>query len=262
MSPRHLIRIVGLIVACFAAVAFSGLAIAASNSHAGDDGSPPAPHKSHGKYCVKVDNDDSTYCLPYGPSGKTGNRGPRGAQGPVGAMGAVGLVGAVGAVGNQGIQGPRGHVGVTGPTGPTGAFGATQTAPGGPYTGGNTIIRVGQMIGPLFMGGVPTGTVVNPPAVARCPTSGIDKEAYSGGAIIKTTNGNDPNTPTSGDVVGLFQAYPGLFNGRNEVDPLPLGSAPHGVSTLAANAYEAQAVITELNPGDSVSIQAYVVCGP
>ena len=33
-------------------------------------------------------------------------------------------------------------------------------------------------------------------------------------------------------------------------------------SIQAANAYEAQAVISEMQSGDNVTVQAYVICGP
>jgi hypothetical protein len=107
---------------------------------------------------------------------------------------------------------------------------------------------------PVFiLNGPSTGTEL-PPSVARCPISGPDQEAYDGGAIITTSSNND--------VVGLEDSYPGLYVDQATVDPLPLGSKPGAVSTLPANAYEARAVIGEMQSNDSVSVQAYVVCGP
>lgn len=257
MSARHLIRIGGLIAASLATVAFAGLPWA-------DASSKPrfVSGRVHGKYCTQYDADDAVACLPYGPRGKTGRQGARGARGPIGLVGVVGVIGPVGALGPQGLQGPQGPVGPTGPTGPSGAF--VQASPGipaGSDSGGNTIVVVGKMIGPIFPNGQVTGTEINPPAVARCPTSGPDQSAYDGGALVSTSNPANPGQLT-GDVVGLESSYPGLFVSQSQVDPLPLGSAPGGVSNVSANAYEAQAVITEMNPGDSVSVQAYVVCGP
>ena len=256
MSVRHLIRTGGLVAAALAAVAFAGLPWADASSKA----KLVSPHQ-HGKYCTRYDADDSPVCLSYGRRGKTGKRGHQGARGPIGPVGAVGVIGPVGAIGPQGIPGPRGQVGLTGPTGPTGAFGAAQATPGGAYPGGNTIVVVGKAIGPFFPNGQVTGTEINPPAVARCPTSGPDQEAFDGGATVTTSNPNNP-TQATGDVVGLESSYPGLFVNQSQVDPLPLGSTPGAVSNVSANAYEAQAVITEMNPGDSVTVQAYVVCGP
>jgi hypothetical protein len=93
-----------------------------------------------------------------------------------------------------------------------------------------------------------------------------DPEAYGGGATIQKTG-----TEATGDVVTLEQHYIGTLNGGGTVDPTPaLGSAAGTVyqpSTTAPvvpppNAYEAQAVVTELAVGDTATVQAFVVCGP
>jgi hypothetical protein len=46
------------------------------------------------------------------------------------------------------------------------------------------------------------------------------------------------------------------------VNVLPTNSTPGTVSSLPANAYQGQAVVTELAGGDTVTMQSYVVCGP
>jgi hypothetical protein len=112
------------------------------------------------------------------------------------------------------------------------------------------------------VGGVPEGTEL-PATVARC-TDPADPEAYGGGVQI-LKNG----TESAGDVVTVDQHFLGTYNsGTGLVDALPAGTTPGTVSTQAANAYEAQAVVTELaggttpTNGDSVTVQSYVVCGP
>jgi hypothetical protein len=144
------------------------------------------------------------------------------------------------------VQGVQGVQGVNGVQGPPGAFVANPS--------GHTIIVLGSKIGPIaFPSGPGTGTELTP-SVARCPTAGPDQEAYDGGSIINTTSAND--------VVGLESSFPGLYAGQTEVDPLPLGATPGAVSLQPANAYEVQAVVTQMQSGDNVTVQSYVVCGP
>jgi hypothetical protein len=162
-------------------------------------------------------------------------------------VGAVGVQGATGAQGIQGIQGMTGGVGVF--------------APGGFKPGGSIETVIGTQITASFPNGPGTGTEL-PPSVARCPSSGVDREAYDGGAIIKTSNPNNPGATTNDDVVGLESSFPGLYVSQTEVDPLPIGAQPGAVYIQGANAYEAQAVISLMQSGDNVSVQAYVICGP
>jgi hypothetical protein len=250
MSWKSLIRLPALVAACLCAVAFTGLSWADSGSQ--------AAQKAH-KNCrpVRYDLDDQPSCLPYGPGGKTGARGQLGARGPVGVVGQVGVIGPVGAIGPQGVQGPRGAVGTTGPQGDPGAF-----APGGSDPGDHTVVVLGNKVGPLPFFNTPgngSGTELTP-SIAKCPSSGKDLEAYTGGASIVTSNPNAPNTATN-DIVGLEKSYPGHYAGGPQVDPLPLNQAS-GLSTQPANAYEAQALITYMNSGDNVTVQSYVICGP
>jgi hypothetical protein len=255
---KRLIRIALLTLACLAATGFAAWASAGAFGGKG-------PYKKNGKLCVRYDADDHPFCFSYGPHGEKGPQGIVGARGLVGVVGPVGPLGRVGAVGRQGPQGIQGVTGPIGPTGPDGAFvQPSGSDPGGSDPGGNTVLELGSKIGPItYSQGPQTGTELTP-SVARCPTSGPDQEAYDGGATIITTNPNNTQTPVppTDDVVGLESSYPGLYAGPTVVDPLPLGAVPGGLSQQSANAYEAQAVITDIHSEDNVTVQAYVVCGP
>jgi hypothetical protein len=257
MSSRHRIRIAALAVACLAGTALAGLSVAASGSPYAS-GAAAAASRHAGLLCVKYDSDDTPQCLPRGHRGPRGKQGQDGPIGPTGAVGPVGLTGPAGAVANRGPAGPQGIQGIQGIEGiqgPPGAF-----APGGSDTGGSTVVVLGSKVGPIpFPTGPGTGTEL-PPSVARCQLSGPDREAYDGGAIVITSNPSQPG-PT-GDVAGLESSFPGLYVSQTEVDPLPIGGSPGTVSAEPANAYEAQAVISNMHSGDNVTVQAYVVCGP
>ena len=112
------------------------------------------------------------------------------------------------------------------------------------------------MIGPIISNPGPmTGTEMTP-SVAKCPIG--HPEAYGGGAQVLKSGAQ-----ATADVVTLESNFPGVYVSSTEVDPLPSAGAPAGsVSNQPANAYEAQAVITQLNTNDQVTVQAYVVCGP
>ena len=257
MRIRWLTALAAPVAAALVGVLVIGLPWADASSRA-----LPASLKRHAvksqagmaRVCVRYDSDDTPACVPNQP-GPQGPLGPRGRRGPLGAVGAVGVTGPVGV---QGVQGVQGVVGVTGRKGPAGPVGAFQA--GGVDPGGNTVLVLGSKIGPIpFPSGPGTGTELTP-SVARCPTSGPDQEAYDGGATVITAN---PNTPgPTGDVVGLENSFPGVYAGATEVDPLPNGAPPGGVSNQSANAYEAQAVVTNVHSNDNVTVQAYVVCGP
>jgi hypothetical protein len=95
------------------------------------------------------------------------------------------------------------------------------------------------------------------PTVAQC-TDPADPEAYGGGVQIQKSG-----TEEGGDVVTVDQHFLGRFDsGTGLVDALPAGTAPGTVSTQPANAYEAEAVVTELAGGDTATVQSFVVCGP
>ena len=92
--------------------------------------------------------------------------------------------------------------------------------------------------------------------MAQC-TVPADPEAYGGGVQVLKSG-----TESGGDVVTLDQHFLGNYVSPTQVDALPAGTVPGTVSTVAANAYEGQAVVTELAGGDTVTLQSYVVCGP
>jgi hypothetical protein len=231
--------------------AFAGLSLAQAGSSV-PKASAASPSK---RLCLRYDTDDTPQCLTArGPRGRRGRRGLTGRRGPLGPAGPVGATGPVGAVGLQGATGAQGIQGIQGKTGVVGVF-----APGGYEPGGSIETVIGTQITASFPSGPATGTEL-PPSVARCPSSGVDREAYDGGAIITTKN--QMNQPSTGDVVGLESSFPGLYVSQTEVDPLPIGAQPGAVYIQGANAYEAQAVISEMQSGDSVTVQAYVICGP
>lgn len=249
-SKKPLIRIASIAGACLVGTAVAGLPWADANSSAsGPSGVKAASGRNVS--CVRYDADDTPYCFrlssgPPGLRGRTGRRGAPGVNGTVGPMGAVGIQGPAGA------QGARGAVGAVGARGATGLFGPT-----GSDANNHLIVVLGSKVGPLTINpGPATGTELNPPSVARCPTSGPDQEAYDGGANVTYSN------PAAGDVVGLEASYPGRYVGSTEVDPLPISGTPGAVSPEAANAYEAKAVIETVKTFDQVTLQSYVVCGP
>lgn len=267
MKFKRLTSIVGLCALCAVAGALIGLPWANANPKApsaalaaSDTGKPLVQ-------CLTFDADDPMVCGilrqgERGPRGKVGKTGPQGLTGPQGATGPQGIqgpTGPVGATGPQGIQGNQGIQGVQGAGGPTVVVAGTpevetgaQALAAAPITGGE-------------------GATVTP-SVAKCPApptiaSQPDyPEAYGGGVTIQKTG-----TEATGDVVTLEQHYLGSYDsGTGTVDPVPaLGSAAGTVSPTtsppnppANNAYEGQAVVTELAVGDSVTVQAFVVCGP
>lgn len=266
MTGSRLARVAGLAGLLLAATAFAGLPWADASPQtkqprASAASASTSPFVKGDQLCgVRFDSDDTPGCLRLGPRGPRGLRGPRGATGSQGLVGAMGAVGPVGQIGPHGPAGIQGIQGIQGVQGPPGAF-----TTGGSDPGGSTELVLGSKIGPITITNTSpaTGTELTP-SVARCPTSGIDQEAYNGGAtvITDTVNGQGQQVAATDDVVGLEKSFPGLYNGPTEVDPLPLSETPGAVSSEAANAYEVQAVITQMQSGDNVTVQAYVVCGP
>jgi hypothetical protein len=206
--------------------------------------------------CIRFDVDDQLVCgvLRQGKPGKTGPRGAQGRTGPRGRTGKTGAEGAPGALGPFGLTGLTGPTGPAGPIGPQGIpgvkgdTGATgpQGAQGSP---GGTVIVTGN-VGRFAASVNGNEAQLLPVSVAECPAS-IHTQAYGGGGIINITG-----KTSAGDVVTLQSSYPGLANGPNEVDPVS------STSPGAGNAYEAQAVVTNLSGGDTATVTAYVVCGP
>jgi hypothetical protein len=218
--------------------------------------------------CVKTDKIGHSVCGPL----RAGPPGPRGATGPAGRAGAIGAIGPVGATGATGAAGPTGATGATGATGPVGATGLQGSqGPIGPqgvqgFTGGQgpqgaagcsvasngtcTVVIWGNKIGPVVANG-PSLTGSETYSVAKC-NAGADPEVYGGGGLI-VKNGQN----SGGDVVILEASYPGVYAGPGaEVTPIASGPA------TPAGAYEAKAVVSNLNGGDNYTLQAYAVCGP
>jgi hypothetical protein len=141
---------------------------------------------------------------------------------------------------------PRGPQGVPGQTGPQGIQGAP----------GSTVEVTGTRVGPIISNnGVPGQGTELTPSVAKCPI-GPDPEAYGGGVVITKSGTN-----STSDVVTLETGLLGTYVSATQVSPAS-GSAVGSVSQQPSNAYEAIAVVTQLNSGDSVTVQSYVECGP
>jgi hypothetical protein len=211
--------------------------------------------------CLRFDWDDPIVCGLL----HRGDRGARGAKGSVGDQGAPGVVGFTGAPGTRGVPGVHGLVGDQGPVGDTGQAGLRGIqgiqgvqGPNGTFVGGgasaHTVTVLGSKIGPIFSASGPMTGIELTPSVAKCPVAGVNTEAYDGGVTISTTG--------STDIVTLENSYPGIYVNQTEVDPLPSGSVPGAVSSQPANAYEVQAVVTQLATNDQATIQSYVICGP
>jgi hypothetical protein len=193
--------------------------------------------------CVHFDIDDQPVC---GLQGRTGGPGP---PGPRGFRGFRGATGARGARGRQGLTGPIGATGATGPQGPQGIQGP-QGAPG------NTVVQAGTPVTVTAPnGGIAFGTELTP-AVAQC-TDPMHPEAYGGGVQIQKSGAE-----SGGDVVTIDSHYIGTYVSSTQVNPLMGPAGTSQPTTGPANAYEGQAVVTQLSGTDIVTVTAYVVCGP
>ena len=237
-----------LVFTAVAVVGGSSSALAGNGSHADD--------KTSLLNCIRFDVDDKPACgvMRRGPQGRRGFTGKHGATGPQGVQGLTGATGATGVPGLPGAKGdtgPKGDTGVQGPKGDIGPQGL-QGIQGAP---GHTVVVAGTRVTQTSSSGPMTGTILTP-SVARCP--GGTPEAYGGGLQILKSG-----SQSSGDVVTILQHFLGTYNsGTGLVDTLPAGTTAGTVSTTAANAYSGQAIITQLNTGDTVTVQAYAVCGP
>jgi hypothetical protein len=242
MKLKNLTRVSAVIAACAVVTALTGLPWAdasprATVADAGGKGEAPKVT------CVRFDNGEGPVCgvMLRGPRGQRGFTGKQGKTGAIGLQGPVGAQGVQGIQGIQGVQGPKGAVGSTGATG-------LQGAPG------HTVVVAGSQV--TLNGPQNEGQVLNP-SVAVCPATGTP-EAYGGGVQI-SKNG----TESTSDVVTIEDHLLGTANqDGSSFTVIPPGTTADTQSSTAANAYEGRAVVTVLNPGDSVTVQTYAVCGP
>lgn len=238
MKVKYLIRLTAVCGACLATVALTGLPWADASPRAGIADAGGTKGERMVSKCVSFDSNEGPLCgvILKGP------RGPRGFTGKAGPAGVSGLQGAAGPQGPQGIQGPVGPVGPVGPQGPQG----TQGAPG------HTVVVAGTIVNEQAPpAGDPQGKQLTP-TVAVCPATGTP-EAYGGGVNITKSGG--------GDVVLLQSHTLGTWS-NNAFSVIPAGTSPGTVSTVAANAYQATAVVNQLAGGDTATMQSYVICGP
>jgi hypothetical protein len=155
-------------------------------------------------------------------------------QGHPGPRGKTGKTGKVGAVGPIGLRGATGQIGPAGPTGPA----DTEVVDGPPE---------------VLSGGEETGSTVISTAGCDQAVNGANREAYGGGVNIVT----HPQTQNQ-DIVSIQSSYAG--DGATGTSP---ASAPG--AGQSGNAWTAVAVINRLynvNPPDTATVEAYVVCGP
>jgi Collagen triple helix repeat (20 copies) len=206
--------------------------------------------------CIRFDVDDKPVCgiMRVGPRGPRGLTGPTGLTGPVGPVGPQGIQGPpgpqgeTGPIGQTGPRGPIGPIGLTGQTGATGPRGLT--GPPGPQgTPGPTVVVAGNRITFTQSSSSPSPAGTEFFSVAKCPSSG-NTLAYGGGGVINKSGAN-----AGADIVTLESSFPGVFQSTgSEITPF--------VANTPDNAYEAKAVISDLTPSDTFTLQSYVVCGP
>jgi hypothetical protein len=252
MSIKRVSYVAMVVAACLGTVALTGLPWAEANPRAQIADVATVNGEKVVAHCFKFDPGDPGVCTellkgPRGSRGRTGKTGPRGHTGHVGH---IGLTGPIGLTGATGPIGPTGPIGLTGATGPIGATGI-QGAPGATVVVDGTLVSVTAP-----PQGEAQGTELTP-SVAQC-TDVNDPEAYGGGVLIQPTG-----TEQGGDVVAEQNHFLGTYVSSTQVNPIPAPSSAAGTaSTTPANAYEAQAVVSQLSGGDTVTVQAYVICGP
>jgi Collagen triple helix repeat (20 copies) len=212
--------------------------------------------------CIRFDVDDKPVCGimrvgprgPRGLTGATGLTGPIGPVGPQGIQGPPGPLGETGQTGPQGVRGPLGPKGDTGTTGSTGPRGLT--GPPGPQgTPGPTVVIAGNTLHFTQSSSSPSPAGTEFFSVAKCPSSG-NTEAYGGGGVV-----NKSGTSAGADIVTLESSFPGVFQSTG-AEILPFVAGAIAGQGAPDNAYEAKAVISDLAPSDTFTLQAYVVCGP
>jgi hypothetical protein len=152
----------------------------------------------------------------------------KGKPGPKGKNGKTGKTGAAGAIGPIGATGP---IGPTGPTGPA-----------------NTEVVDGPTI--TLSGSEPSGATAISTAGCDDAVNGVNTEAYGGGVNVVT----HPSTQLSDEVM-VQSSYPGdASTGTTLATEPALGKQ--------ADAWSGVAVINRMVPGDTATVQTYVICGP
>jgi hypothetical protein len=154
-----------------------------------------------------------------------GQPGPKGKNGKNGKIGKTGAAGAVGPIGSTGPIGP------TGPTGPAN----TEVVDGPPIT---------------LSGSEPSGATAISTAGCDDAVNGVNTEAYGGGVNVVT----HPSTQLSDEVM-IQSSYPGDASTGTTLATQPaLGKQ--------ADAWTGEVVINRMVPGDTATVETYVICGP
>jgi hypothetical protein len=185
-----------------------------------------------------------------GAKGATGPQGPAGVAGAPGVLGATGAAGATGATGAQGASpaGPNGALGATGATGATGPQGPQ--GPNGPAgaAGATGSDAVNAAITTVNGAGQSTSTnslglTTNQDVTTDCATAtaGLAPFLVGGGGTIAYTG-----PATNGDAA-LVVSYP--FPASN-------------LSGTQGGSWVAQAVVTRVHAGGSITVTAHAYCRP
>jgi hypothetical protein len=120
--------------------------------------------------------------------------------------------------------------------------------PAGPTGPANTEVVQGPVV--TLVGNAPSGSIATSTAGCDRAVNIANREAYGGGVAVVP----HPTTGTP-DILSVESAYPG-----NGATGQSAASAP--VTGKAGNAYTAVVAITRMCPGDTATVQAYVICGP
>jgi len=208
-----------------------------------------------------------------GPAGPVGAS-PTGATGPTGSVGAPGAKGATGPQGPQGPQGLPGLIGATGATGVTGATGAQGASPTGPQgalgaTGATGATGPQGPQGPNGAAGAQGATGADTVNTFVTTVNGAG-QSISTNSLGLTTNQDvttDCTTATGGN-------FPFLVGGGGTIaytapatngDAALVVSYPFPASNLGGTnggSWVAQAVVTRVHAGGSITVTAHAYCRP
>jgi hypothetical protein len=120
--------------------------------------------------------------------------------------------------------------------------------PAGPTGPANTEVVQGPAA--TLIGNAPTGSIATSTAGCDRALNGANREAYGGGVAVVP----HPTTGTP-DILSVQSSYPG-----DGATGQAAASAP--AAGTAANAYTGIVAITRMFPGDTATVQAFVICGP